>query len=151
GTDGGGGGTPTGPSLPAAPAIGSSAPAIALPDLSGRTVELASRKGKETLLVFWNPDCGFCQQMLPDLKQWEAAMPGNAPELLVVSTGSVEANRALDLRSTVLLDQTFRVAPSFGANGTPMAVLVDAEGNIASEPAAGAQRVFDLAKRHQPV
>jgi thiol-disulfide isomerase/thioredoxin/uncharacterized membrane protein YphA (DoxX/SURF4 family) len=140
----GGDNAPRGPS---ASAIGSPAPAFALPDLSGRTVDLASRKGKETLVVFWNPDCGFCRQMLPDLKQWEAAAPPEAPDLLVVSTGSGEANRALGLTSPVLLDQNFSVAPSFGANGTPMAVLVDAQGNIASAPAAGAQQVFDLANR----
>ncbi|MGD9891293.1 MAG: redoxin domain-containing protein [Dehalococcoidia bacterium] len=140
----GGDSAPRGPS---ALAIGSPAPAFALPDLSGQTVELASRKGKETLVVFWNPDCGFCQQMLPDLKQWEAAPPANAPELLVVSTGSAEANRALSFAAPVLLDQNFSVGPSFGANGTPMAVLVDAEGQIASAPAAGAQQVFDLANR----
>lgn len=132
---------------PSVPAIGSPAPAIALPDLSGRTVDLASRKGTETLVVFWNPDCGFCQQMLPSLKQWETAPPPNAPELLVVSTGSADANWALGLSSTVLLDQGFRVGPAFGANGTPMAVLVDAQGNIASAPAAGADQVFALANR----
>ena len=34
---------------------------------------------------------------------------------------------------------------AFGANGTPMAVLIDARGRIASPIAAGAQQVFDLA------
>jgi thiol-disulfide isomerase/thioredoxin len=135
------------PRAPSAPAIGSPAPAFALPDLSGRTIELASRKGRETLVVFWNPDCGFCRQMLPDLKRWEDAPPADSPELLVVSTGSVEANQALGFTSPVLLDQNFSVAPSFGANGTPMAVLVDAQGKVASAPAAGAQQVFELANR----
>jgi thiol-disulfide isomerase/thioredoxin/uncharacterized membrane protein YphA (DoxX/SURF4 family) len=139
------------PRGPSAAAIGSPAPTFALPDLSGRTVELASRKGRETLVVFWNPDCGFCRQMLPDIKRWEAAPPAGAPELLVVSTGSIEANQQLGFKAPVLLDQNFSVAPSFGANGTPMAVLVDAKGNIASAPAAGAQQVFDLANRHATV
>jgi hypothetical protein len=66
-----------------------------------------------------------------------------------VSTGTVEANQALGLKSTVVLDEGFTVAPKFGATGTPMAVLVDAEGNIASELAAGAPAVLALAGQKQ--
>ena len=59
-----------------------------LPDLKGNEVALADFRGKETLVLFWNPGCGFCQQMLPDLKEWEANSLENAPKLLVVSAGS---------------------------------------------------------------
>jgi hypothetical protein len=38
---------------------------------------------------------------------------------------------------------------TFGATGTPMAVLVDAEGKIASEVAAGAPAVLALASQRQ--
>ena len=68
-----------------------------------------------------------------------------APKVLVVSTGSVETNRALGLRSTVVLDQNMSVGSTFGANGTPMAVLIDARGKMASELAAGALAVLALA------
>jgi predicted transcriptional regulator len=55
------------------------------------------------------------------------------PRLLVVSTGFDEANRGLGLSSTVVLDQQFAVGRAFGASGTSSAVLVDAEGKVASE------------------
>jgi peroxiredoxin len=126
--------------------VGDPAPPFRLPDLEGKTVDLAASLGSRSMLLFWNPACGFCQQMLDDLKAWEADPPEEAPKLLVVSTGSVEANDALGLRSPVLLDQDFSVASTFGANGTPMAVLVDAEGRIASEVASGAQAVLELAR-----
>ena len=126
--------------------IGEPAPAFELPDLAGDSVRLGDVRGSATLVVFWNPGCGFCQGMLDDLKVWEADPPEGAPKLLVVSTGSVEANEALGLRSPVLLDQDFSVASTFGANGTPMAVLVDAEGRIASEVGSGAQAVLELAR-----
>ncbi len=83
--------------------------------------------------------------MLEDLKAWEAKPPAGVPKLLVVSTGTVEANQALSLLSPVLLDEGFTVGSTFGVNGTPMAVLVDAQGKIASEVAAGAQAVLALA------
>jgi len=44
-----------------------------------------------------------------------------------------------------VLDQDFTIGRKFGANGTPMTVLVDAKGNIASELAAGAPAVLALA------
>lgn len=136
------------------PAIGDRAPEIRLPDLSGRTVKLSQFRGMKTLVVFWNPGCGFCEQMLDDLKAWEASRPKRAPKLLVVSTGTPEANRALGFRSPVLLDQGFSVATSFGATGTPIAVMVDEKGRIASDLAAGAPAVLELAgagaRAHQP-
>jgi len=125
--------------------IGEPAPEVKLPDLEGNTVELADFRGEETLVLFWNPGCGFCQQMLPDLKEWEPTSPEDAPKLLVVSAGSEEANKEMGLTSPVLLDQQFAVGSAIGASGTPSAVLVDAEGKVASEVAVGAPAVMELA------
>ena len=130
---------------PAAPQVGDSAPSVRLPDLSGKTVDLSRFRGTKTLLLFWNPGCGFCSRMLDDLKAWEAKPPKKAPKLLVVSTGTVEANQAMGLRSAVLLDQNFATGNAFGASGTPSAVLVDERGKIASQLAVGAPAVLALA------
>ncbi|HAG99174.1 MAG TPA: hypothetical protein DCL75_10035 [Ktedonobacter sp.] len=55
----------------------------------------------------------------------------------------------MGLQSPILLDQAgMSIGSKFGANGTPMAVLVDAEGKIASEVAAGAPAVLALAGQH---
>ena len=54
-------------------------------------------------------------------------------------------SRAMGLRSPVVLDEGFNVGRLFGATGTPMALLVDAQGNIASELAVGARAVLELA------
>ena len=134
---------------PGSAQIGKMAPAFTLPDLSGQMVSLGDFYGKQTLLLFWNPGCGFCQQMLADLKDWEAELPEGGLTLLVVSTGNVEENRALGLRSPVLLDDGFKIGPTFGVHGTPMGLLVDAEGKIASDVAAGAPAVLALARSNQ--
>jgi peroxiredoxin len=133
------------PTVPAAHEIGEAAPELRLPDLEGKTVELRTFRGEETLVLFWNPKCGFCQKMLPDLKEWEKNLPEGAPGLLVVSTGTEEVNRQMGLSSTVVLDQQFSAGRAFGASGTPSAVLVDTEGRIASEVAVGAPAVLALA------
>jgi thiol-disulfide isomerase/thioredoxin len=131
--------------MPAGPKVGEPVPEVALPDLEGQTVELEDFRGEVTMVLFWNPGCGFCQQMLPDLKAWEEDPPGDAPKLLVVSAGTEEANREQGLTSTMVLDQQFTAGRVFGATGTPSAVLVDAEGRIASEVAVGAPAVLGLA------
>ena len=126
------------------PRVGQPAPAVMLPGLTGDRVDLANFRGYSTLVLFWNPACGFCQRMLDDLKSWEAKQLKDAPQLVVVSTGDVEVNRAMGLSAVVVLDQDFHIGRMFGATGTPSAVLIDAEGKIASRLAVGAQGVLAL-------
>jgi peroxiredoxin/uncharacterized membrane protein YphA (DoxX/SURF4 family) len=133
------------PSPPPAVPIGASAPTLRFPDLTGTLIELTAFRDRPTLVLFWHPGCGFCQQMLPDVQAWEADPPLGAPQLLVVSAGTVEANQALGLRAPVVLDQGFRAGRAFGATGTPSAVLVDAQGHIAAPVAVGAAAVLALA------
>ncbi len=138
------------PRAPAGPKIGEPAPDFSLPDLAGKTVKLSDFRGKQTLVLFWRPSCGFCERMLPDLKAWETNARNGEKKLLVVSTDSVADNKAMGLRSPVVLDKAgMSVGSKFGAGGTPMAVLVDAEGKIASELAAGAPAVLELAGQEQ--
>jgi len=125
---------------------GEKPPSLQLADLSGKPQEVASVRGRSTLLLFWNPNCGYCQRMLDDLKAFDASPPANSPELVLISSGSPEDGRAMNLRAPILLDRQSRAASAFGAGGTPMAVLLDGEGHIASEVAAGAHAVFALAK-----
>jgi peroxiredoxin/uncharacterized membrane protein YphA (DoxX/SURF4 family) len=125
--------------------IGVPAPPVRLPDLSGNLADLADYRGHPTLLLFWNPACGFCQKILGDLQRWEAGRTQDAPQLLVISTGTPEANQALGLACPVLLDAGFSTGAAFGASGTPSAILIDEQGRIASETAVGAVAVFALA------
>jgi peroxiredoxin/uncharacterized membrane protein len=128
--------------------IGEPAPPLRFQDLAGRTRTLASFYGSKTLLLFWNPECGFCQQMLGDLRTLEADQPPVGFRILVISTGTAGANRAMNLRSLILLDKGARAGALFGAHGTPMALLLDAQGRVASGVAVGAQDVVALARLH---
>jgi peroxiredoxin/uncharacterized membrane protein YphA (DoxX/SURF4 family) len=129
------------------PPIGTPAPDIALPDVSGNTVSLASMRGAPTLVLFWRQTCGFCAGMLDDLRAWDTrADRANGPQLLVVSTGTVEEHDNIGLVSPVVIDATADAMSAYGANGTPMGVLVDADGLIASEMAVGAAAVLKLVR-----
>jgi peroxiredoxin/uncharacterized membrane protein YphA (DoxX/SURF4 family) len=124
---------------------GDRVPSMRLRDLSGGTTDLAVLGDRSTLLLFWNPACGFCQAMLDDVKAWERDRSNDARELVVISAGSPKANREQGFRSRVLLDSAFNAGSRFGAEGTPSAVLVDEHGRVASEVGVGAKAVFALA------
>ena len=124
------------------PAPGQPAPDPALRTLEGKIVRLAQKlPDGEALLVFWNPDCGFCERMVDSLRELDAHVPG----LVVISTGSPTANRAMGLRAPVLLDDGFAAASAFGAMGTPSAVLIGEDRRMASTVAVGADAVLALA------
>ena len=133
--------------LPPKAEKGDLVPALRLRDLSGGTINLASLPGRRTMMLFWSPSCGFCEQMLDDLKRWERDRPQDAPDLLIISSGSVEASRAQGFRSRVLLDPNSRAGSVLGSAGTPSAVMVDENGKIASEVSVGAVEVLALATR----
>jgi peroxiredoxin len=134
------------PSLP----LGIPAPAFELPDLSGARQSLADFRGRRLLLIFFNPRCGFCTRMAPDLAALPTDSASGRPLPLVVSTGEAQENRKLveehGLRGPVLLQEQMEVASRYQAHGTPMGYLLDEEGRIASAIAVGADALLALAE-----
>jgi len=124
--------------------IGRRIPTFSLPDLSGTvfTSEWFAQHDS-TVVLFWNPSCGFCQRMEARLQHWDRQERGSGIGLLLISTGDTQALAGLRLQAPVLLDDG-RMMHAFGVTGTPMAVRVDTYGVITSEVAAGEQAVFDL-------
>ena len=144
------------PAAPPALALGTAAPEFRLPDLKGRFRTLADYRGKPAVLVFFNPDCGFCTQLAPKLGE----LPASAPHLVVMTRGDKQANRQLARthrwKGDVLLEPNWDVASSYRTNATPTGYLIDAEGRIASTLAVGVDGVLTLTKMlngkgHAPV
>jgi peroxiredoxin len=140
------------PDAPSSLPLGSPAPEFSLPDLtSGQTQSLADFRGQSVLLIFFNPACGFCRELVPKL----AAV--NSLPVLIVSTGEAEANRQLfsehPFTATALLQKEMEVASAYKANGTPSGYLISPEGNISSGLAIGADALLEIANesRSSPV
>ncbi len=126
--------------------VGELAPRFAVPDLQGKERSLDELLGRETLLLFWNPGCGYCKAMADDLKRWEAKPGRNAPQLVFISMGgeAVVKQESEGFKSLFLHDADSDIMPMFGANGTPSAVLLDAEGRITSSLAVGEKNILAL-------
>jgi peroxiredoxin len=130
--------------------LGADAPAFELPTVAGETKQLADFRGQRLLLIFFNPRCGFCTQMAPQLAGLPVEGAEGKPLPVILTTGDAAENRQLvqthGLRCPVLLQQETEVAAQYGAGGTPMGYLIDEEGRIASELATGAQALLALAE-----
>jgi thiol-disulfide isomerase/thioredoxin/uncharacterized membrane protein YphA (DoxX/SURF4 family) len=124
--------------------IGSELPSLRLASLAGAETVLTDVVAESTVIVFWNPGCGFCRSMHEDVRLWEEHRPDGAPSLVVVSAGAVDDVRAEAFASTVLLDPEWTASAALGADGTPMAMLVDGDGRIASGLVTGAPAVLEL-------
>ena len=130
--------------LPPSVSDGDPVPSLRLPDLSGEMVDIAQFRDRRTLVLFWSPSCGFCSEMLDDLKKWEADPQEDAPELVVIAAGGLEDNRKQGFRSRVLLDPYYGASQVFNSGGTPSAVVLE-RGRVASSVAVGSQAVLALA------
>jgi thiol-disulfide isomerase/thioredoxin len=111
-------------------------------------VRLEEFQGRDTLLVFWNSHCGFCRRMLSELERWEREAAPTAPRLVLAS--ALPKDAVPSLQAPVLFDEGFAAGRAFGVRGTPSAVLLDAEGRVASSVAVGGAEVLELAKGSAP-
>jgi peroxiredoxin len=129
--------------------IGTVAPDFELPDLTGDRHKLSEFRGKNLLLIFFNPKCGFCTKMADDLAALALDGENGRAVPVVVTTGDLEDNLQLvgryGIRGTVLLQKEMEVASQFHAQGTPMGYRIDKEGRIASELTIGAEELLKLA------
>jgi len=61
------------PDSPQGLPVGTPAPDFELPDLAGQPQKLSQFRGRRLLLIFFNPKCGYCLKMMPDLAALESA------------------------------------------------------------------------------
>jgi hypothetical protein len=127
--------------FPSSLSIGDRAPEAKFRDGAGRVTTLHSFRGHDTVLLFWNPDCVFCMEMLPDLIYWEHRDQPTAPRLVLIARGHQGNPPGVPLRSPVLVDSNMGLARRLGVTGTPMAILLDAQGRLSSKIAAGSHNV----------
>jgi len=134
------------PAVPPGLPMGSIAPSFELPDLQGKQKKLSRWSGRKVLLIFFNPQCGFCVRLAPDI----AALPRKTLMPLVVSTGDLAENQKLvaeyGIECPVLLQKQMKVAAQYQVSGTPIGYVVDEQGRIASGMAVGADALLALAR-----
>ena len=127
--------------------IGNLVPPIILQDRTGASISLQHFQDRNIILLFWNPQCSFCNQMLKQLKQWEHEF--QKLTFVLISTRPIAETIAQGMTSLVFYDREHTIAQMFGARGTPMAVHVNQTGYIASTMVVGAQAIRELVETVQ--
>jgi peroxiredoxin len=137
------------PQAPQGLSPGSPAPAFELPDLAGKPVGLAQWRGQRVLLIFFNPKCGFCENMAAELAALRTDGAEGRPIPVLITTGDAQENSRFmteyGIRCPVLLQQKDEISNRYETNGTPMGYLIDEEGVIAAPLAVGGPDLLALA------
>ncbi len=124
--------------------LGKFLPEFSQTDVFDRSITSGDLRGKKTLITFWSTTCGYCTQMLNDLREWDKTRGVDEPNLLLLSEGDAEPHRNLNLQSPIILDKDRKISNELGMSGTPSAVLINENGKIVSETAIGADNIWTL-------
>jgi peroxiredoxin len=130
---------------------GTPAPDFTLPALDGNGIALSAFRGRPVLLVFSDPNCKPCNDLLPRLED----IHRNSKDLqvLVISRGEPEANRdkvkKLGLTFPIVLQRSWEISRAYGMFSTPIGYLVDEDGVLVEDVAVGGNRILALAAQRR--
>ncbi len=128
--------------------VGTPAPTFQLPDLDGvtRAFESLRPNGKPLVLIFSDPGCGSCSELMPDVAFWQEEYAAELT-IAIISRGMPEVNRAKCEEhglTHVLLQQDREVSQAYQLQGTPGAVYIRSDGAIGSPLAIGVEEIQEL-------
>jgi peroxiredoxin len=128
--------------------VGAQAPAVSLTDQEGRAWTLQSLLGdcRGLLLVFTDPACGACRDLMPQVSGWQDRLAHDLT-VAIVSSGSTGHGREIAAEfglTKVLVDADRAAGASYRVHATPSAILIDADRRISSGQAVGEDEIANL-------
>ena len=121
----------------AVPKVGQPAPGFSLPTVEGRTLELASLKGKPVYLNFYATWCGPCNEEAPVIGKLSERYKGRGLTVLGVNEleNPQKAKEFLlkyHLGYDAVVDTDGKAGKDFGALGLPVHVFINRAGVVAT-------------------
>lgn len=119
------------------------APDFKLDSLDGKTVELASLKGKIVVIDFWATWCPPCRITLPLVNKVYEQTRGKDVEVYGISTDRVSSQRVKEfvkqnkISMPILHDRNGTVSMKYGVRGIPTMFIIDRDGNIRDKHVGG--------------
>jgi thiol-disulfide isomerase/thioredoxin len=127
---------------------GQVAPAFEMTVLGGgrATLDALLAPAKPLLLVFTNPRCGPCYELLPDVGGWQRVYSDRLT-IALVSAGEAKTNIAMTAEygvRPVLLQQELEVVEAYDLAQAPAAVVIQPDGRVSAGPRYGANAIRHL-------
>ncbi len=128
--------------VPAGANIGNSAPDFTLQCADGTQVTLSSLQGKKVIVNFWNLNCHFCMEEMPDFQTVRDNHTDSSVAILMINSaaGGFPANNNVYVGNeittnewtfTVPLDDSGAVAQAYDVmSGIPVTFFIDSSGII---------------------
>ena len=122
--------------------VGADVPQMDLADLDGEPVSLSGLDG-DTLVLFWNPGCGFCQRMLDELRtmDWVPRLVRSKASRLEETRKRLEAEMGRPPRPDELANR-LGVSLEQRQQLGPRAERLHRRGELGAEHGGVEQRVF---------
>jgi thiol-disulfide isomerase/thioredoxin/uncharacterized membrane protein YphA (DoxX/SURF4 family) len=136
----------TPPSLAGLP-LGTVAPSFKLSSENGQVpLETLITGGRPVLLVFTDPDCQACAELLPDIERWEHQYAGMIT-FVVISRPTAPANGRASVKSVfrnMAWQKEREISESYKIGGIPAAVVVRPDATIGTWVASGRPAIQSL-------
>ena len=118
--------------------VGRTSPDWSITTPEGDVVTAASLAGRRHLLVFADPDCRACDELVPGVAQASAA--GALPPAVIVGRGDAGAIPAPWRPATVGVERATEVSDAFRVDVSPYVFVIDDGGAIVASGAAAELR-----------
>ncbi len=112
---------------------GDTAPDFTLTELSGKTIQLGTYRGKYVLLHFWAPWCNICLRELGSLERLNQKFKDSGLEIISVVEDEIppaDIKHFFKITFPVLLDLKGEVADTYMVYQVPQTFLISREGII---------------------
>lgn len=120
------------------------APAMALKDMDGKTVELSRLRGKVVIVNFWATWCPPCRREFPSMERLRQKISGKPVVILGVDEGETvdiieQFNSTLDVQPQfpILLDLDGEAMAAWPVRGLPTTFFIDKRGRLAYSAVGG--------------
>ncbi len=127
--------------------IGEPIPDFEATDLKGSPISRKTFIGKPTLTFFLSTTCGYCSEVIDQIRKWENSPERNGTNAIIFSEGDVETHKAYGLSTPIVIDDGYRLSGNLGMFSVPSGVLIDENGVIATESALGGPMIWSLIGR----
>jgi len=123
--------------------VGATVPDFTLTDFNGDPVTLTQIQKEKTLLIFWASWCPHCNEMIPQIKNWQKQKNQQDLEIVAISLDSSETEwkkkvRELDIESwynlSDLKEWDGEVAVKYNIYATPTLIIIGKDGKIIGLP-----------------